>query len=139
MCVIRDSKCCFTTERKCRSFLINWDNYKLISPTLFLEYLETRIDWQVCKCTEKYCDHCGVSFCNPGSMTMQILADGYVNVNVVILLKLDIVTHLINLKYINFSRKFILKNILESFHPFKNSSYLLFVLMGILRSWQNIL
>ena len=40
---------------------------------------------------------------------MKILADGYVNVNVVILLKLDIVTHLINLKYINFSRKFILK------------------------------
>ena len=70
---------------------------------------------------------------------MQILADGYVNVNVVILLKLDIVTHLINLKYINFSRKFIFKNILESCHPFKNSSYLLFVLMGILRSWQNIL
>lgn len=40
---------------------------------------------------------------------MQILADGYVNVNVVILLKLDIVTHLISLKYINFFRKFILK------------------------------
>ena len=40
---------------------------------------------------------------------MQILADGYVNVNVVLLLKFDIVTHLINLKYIIFSRKFILK------------------------------
>lgn len=32
---------------------------------------------------------------------MQILADGYVNINIVVLLKFDIVTHLINFKYIN--------------------------------------
>ena len=57
---------------------------------------------------------------------MQILADGCVNVNVVVLLKLDITTHLISLKYISkYSRKFILRNVLETFHPLKNSPYLL--------------
>jgi hypothetical protein len=55
-----------------------------------------------------------VGFSNPGGMTMQILADGYANVNVIVLLKLDIVIHLINFKYINIvSRKLILRNILE--------------------------
>lgn len=57
---------------------------------------------------------------------MQILADGYVNINVVVLLKPDIVTHLINFKHINnFPRKFILINVLETSYPLQNSSYLL--------------
>lgn len=33
---------------------------------------------------------------------MQILADGYVTVSVIVLLKLDIIIHLINFKYINY-------------------------------------
>lgn len=71
---------------------------------------------------------------------MQILADGYVNVNVLVLLKLDTVTHLINFKHVNnFSRKFILKNDLEDFHILQIFFYLLVGLMGIVKSWQNIL
>lgn len=56
---------------------------------------------------------------------MQILADGYVNVNVFVLLKFDIVTHLINFTYINnLFITFILRNDLKNFHSFQHS-YLL--------------
>ena len=70
---------------------------------------------------------------------MQILADGYVNVNVLVLLKFDVVTHLIKFTYINnLFRKFILRNDLKNFHSLQHS-YLLVGLMGIVKFWQIIL
>lgn len=61
---------------------------------------------------------------------MQTLTDGYVNVNAVVLLKVDIVMHSINFKHWNvLLEKNALRNILETFHPLQNSSYLLFALI----------
>lgn len=115
---------CFTIDWNCQWLLI-FETTELISLLLYICFLDTRTDWQVYKYIDKQCDLCRVSFCNPWGMTMQILADGYVNVNVVVLLKLDVVTHLINFKYINnFFRKVILRNVVETFHPLQNS-YLL--------------
>jgi hypothetical protein len=71
---------------------------------------------------------------------MQTLADGYVNVHAVVLWKVDIVMHSINFKHMNvLLEKNALRNILETFHPLQNSSHLLFALIGIRKSWQNIL
>lgn len=66
---------------------------------------------------------------------MQIVADGYVNVNVVVLLNLDMVTHLINFKYINVFQKIYIRKCFWDFSSTTKYFFLLVMLMGFVNFW----